>query len=136
MNNMAAFKSINNEIFQNYYEKYYIVALDQLHIITVPSEDRLHIDAFSINVHTIFYDPLLIDKFKLSEMECLSCIAHEIGHYITPPEIKNQCELELYADRNVIDLGLSEYMMSALNKMCPEEEITKLRIEQLKKSIS
>lgn len=134
---MESFKTTNNCLFSSYYKKYYSSALDELVIYFIPENDS-HIDAFSINGKCIFCDLFLIEKYELTEMECYSCIAHEVGHYIGPSKevLSDPNQREFYADQNVLDLGLANYLISALTKMCPEDELTKLRIEKLSDTIS
>ena len=129
---MERFKTTKNSFFRSYYENYYCDVLDELVVYFIPEESS-HTDAFSINGNCIFCDTLLIERYNLSEMECYSCIAHEVGHYISPSkeDLSDQNQREFYADRNVIDLGLADSLISALTKMCPEDELTKLRIEKL-----
>ena len=129
---MEKFRTTQNSFFRSYYEKYYCDALDKLKVCIIP-EEWSHYDAFSITGNCIFCDILLVKKFKLSDMECLSCIAHEVGHFLSPPkkDMSDQQEREMHADQYVVELGLSDHLISALNKMCPKDELTKLRIEKM-----
>lgn len=132
MNKLEYFKTTKNILFSSYYEKYNDDVLDKLKVYFV-SDDETHIDAFSINGDCVFCDISLVEKFKLSDMECYACIAHEVGHYISPSKdvLSDPIERELYADRYVTDLGLGSLLISALTKMCPDDELTKLRIKKL-----
>lgn len=129
---MERFSTTNNSYFSSFYKNYYCDVLDKLGVYYIP-ENSSHIDAFSIIGNCIFCDISLIDKYKLSEMECYSCIAHEVGHFISPPRdvLCDPTEREIYADRYVADLGLANHLISALTKMCPDDELTKLRIEKM-----
>ncbi len=132
MNKLENFKTTKNSLFSSYYEKYNDDVLDKLKVYFV-SDDETHIDAFSIKGNYVFCDISLVEKFKLSDMECYACIAHEVGHFISPSKdvLSDPTERELFADRYVTDLGLGSLLISALTKMCPDDELTKLRIKKL-----
>ena len=127
-----SFKSIQDSLFRNYYEKYYCEDLEKLVVSFIPKESK-HTDAFSIISNCIFYDFLLVEKFGLSVVECYSCIAHEVGHFVSPPrEVESdQNEREFHADQYVVGLGLADHLISALKKMCPDDELTMMRIEKM-----
>lgn len=97
-----------------------------------------HVDAFSSRDNIIFYDESLCHTYQLSAEECIACIAHELGHLLDKtPKLNNMPteEREYNADNYACQLGLAEDLASALNKMCPEEELTKKRILRMKKNI-
>lgn len=126
------FKGTQDDLFRSYYKKYYCEHLDELKVYFVPDEWS-HIDAFSIKDSIIFYDLSLVREFDLSIMECYSCIAHEVGHYICPSreDMNDQCDREFFADQYVVSLGLADYLISALNKMCPNADLTQPRINRI-----
>lgn len=129
---MERFSTTNNSYFKSFYMNYYCDDLDKLVVYYIP-ENSSHTDAFSINGNCIFCDTSLVKKYKLSDMECYACIAHEVGHFIGPSKdiLCDQTEREIYADRYVTDLGLGSFLISALTKMCPDDELTMLRIEKI-----
>ena len=129
---MVKFRNASNYYFRSFYENHYCDALDNLQVYFVPKEHK-HIDAFSIYGNCIFCDMMLVDEFNLSTMECISCIAHEVGHFVSQQrdDVEDQNEREILADQYVVDLGLAEHLISALNKMCPEDELTKMRIKNM-----
>ena len=74
-------------------------------------------------------------RFSINTPRIRFSFAHELGHLLdSTPSINNMPseERELNADKKVIELGLQEYLISALNKMCPNDELTKKRINALK----
>lgn len=94
------------------------------------------VDAFCSLGNLIEICETAIAKYKLNLEECFACIAHEIGHYldsVARTEV-NKEEREMNADKKVIELGLQDHLISALNKMCPNDELTKKRIIALKRN--
>lgn len=122
--------------FQDYYKEYHCPELDELYVSAV--SDDSNIESFSIAGNCIFCDERCIKDYKLTKMECYACIAHEIGHYRTPHKENsdNQDLREIEADKYVVELGLSSYLISALIKMCPDEELTHKRIERMSKTVT
>lgn len=107
-------------------------------------ENDSHDNAFSSIGNMLYYDSYLAKHFNLSDEECFACIAHEIGHIIdtkTPRNGQDEEETmllgflrEFNADLHVSELELHKELISALNKMCPEDFLTKMRIKVLEKS--
>ena len=121
-------------IFEKFREKYSDYKYTKYKVYSV-TETGNHTDAFASKNGMIFYDAYSCENHNLTEEECFACIAHELGHLLdSTPSINNMPseERELNADKKVIELGLQEYLISALNKMCPNDELTKKRINALK----
>lgn len=86
-------------------------------------------DSFAISGEMIFINEEQIKEKNLTEEECMACLAHEMGHYLSGPTGKEgkSYEREFKADEFAFRLGLGGYLMSAIQKICPEYELTKIR---------
>lgn len=129
-----SWKTCHVPIFQKMREICNDDCVASLQICLVP-ENENHLDAFSISGNILYYDEFLCRKFNLTDDDCIACIAHEIGHLIdsTQRTENNGEEREFNADKYVYQLGLGHNLISALNKMCPNDEITHKRITALEK---
>ena len=89
------------------------------------------------NPEIIIVDLSVCQKLALTDEESFACIAHEIGHILdlTPNDELHRDERELNADKKVIELGLQKQLISTLEKICYNDELTGQRIIALKKSM-
>lgn len=141
MMNLYNWEQCPISIFIKFRDKYNDNKYAECKVYSV-SESEKHIDAFASIDKTIFYDAHLCENDNLIEEESIACIAHEIGHIFDPTQNDeaHHEERELNADKKVIELGLQEYLISALKKLCandpPEQKIlTDKRIKALEESI-
>lgn len=75
-------------------------------------------EPFSCNCKCIWYNERIVQEIGLDKEECYACIAHEIGHLLDKRETEiDQQVREKNADKFACNLGLSKYMISALEKM-------------------
>lgn len=133
MMNLYNWEQCPISIFIKFREKFNDEKYTEFKVYSV-SKNETHIDAFASICKSIFYDAYLCEQFDLTEEECFACIVHEIGHiFDSTPSIDNKPseERELNADKKVLELGLQDSLVSALGKMCPEDELARKRVHAL-----
>ena len=75
-------------------------------------------EPFSCNCKCIWYNEKIVQEIGLNKEECYACIAHEIGHLLDKRGMEDDQQVrEKNADKFACKLGLSENMISALEKM-------------------